>query len=139
MNYDLHHTEFTKSLLAGVFAGITATVVSLLFNTIFRGYTGFFLSDLINVATVIFVLLSLGTIAGPVFYLFHHYFKKGTVLFQLAAIIITILLCWGCMQVQRSANPADAKAFRELLTGVIVITGLCITVGIPFLYKHDYI
>lgn len=139
MNYDMHHTEFTKSLLAGVFAGIAATVISLLFNTFFRGYTGFFLSELINVSTVIFTLLVLGTIAGPVFYFFHHYFKTGTVLFQIAGIIVTALLIIGGLQVQRSADPVASKEFRELLTGVTVITGLCISFGIPFLYKRDYI
>jgi hypothetical protein len=125
--------------MAGVFAGIAATVISLLFNTFFRGYTGFFLSELINVATVIFVLLTLGTIAGPVFYFFHHYSKAGTILFQFASIIITILLIIGCMQIQRSTDAIVAKEFRELLSGVILITGLCISIGIPFLYKHDYI
>ena len=139
MNYDMHHTEFTKSLLAGVFAGIAATVISLLFNTFFRGYTGFFLSELINVSTVIFTLLVLGTIAGPVFYFFHHYLKTGTILFQIASIIITILLIIGGLQVQRSADAIASKEFRELLTGVTIITGLCISFGIPFLYKHDYI
>jgi hypothetical protein len=139
MNYDMHHTEFTKSLLAGVFAGIAATVLSLLFNSFFRGYTGFFLSELINVSTVIFALLTLGTIAGPVFYLFHHYFKNGTIVFQLSSILITILLLLGGLQVQRTTDIVAAKEFRELLAGVITITGLCISFGIPFLYRHDYI
>jgi hypothetical protein len=139
MNYEMQHTEFTKSLLAGVFAGIAATVLSLLFNTFFRGTTGFFLSELINVSTVIFTLLTLGTIAGPTFYLFHHYLKRGTIVFQLLSVLATILLIIGGLQVQRSADPVAAKEFRELLAGVIVITGLCISFGIPFLYKHDYI
>ena len=139
MNYDMHHTEFTKSLLAGVFAGIAATVLSLLFNTFFRGYTGFFLSELINVSTVIFTLLTLGTIAGPTFYLFHHYLKSGTIVFQLLSIVITILLVIAGLQVQRSTDQAASKEFRELLAGVITITGLCISFGIPFLFRHDYI
>jgi len=139
MNYDMHHTEFTKSLLAGVFAGIAATVLSLLFNTFFRGTTGFFLSELINVSTVIFTLLTLGTLAGPTFYLFHHYFKNGTIIFGLLSVIITILLVIGGLQIQRSPDIVVAKEFRELLAGVIIITGLCISFGIPFLYKHDYI
>lgn len=139
MNYDMQHTEFTKSLMSGVFAGIGGTVICLLFNTFYRGYTGFFLSDLINVSTVIFVVLSLGTIAGTVFYFFHHYFKKGTLIFQLSAAAITILLVIIGLQVQRSADPTATREFRELLTGVTIITGLCICAGIPFLYRHDYI
>ena len=54
MNYDYEQTEFSKSLLAGVFTGITATTLSLLFNAFFRRFIGFSLSDIINVSTIIF-------------------------------------------------------------------------------------
>jgi cation transport ATPase len=97
------------------------------------------LSELINVSTVIFALLVLGTLAGPVFYFFHHYFKSGTVFFQVAAALLTLLLIAGGQQVHRSADAVTSREFKELLTAVIIITGLCITIGIPFLYKHDYI
>ncbi len=139
MNYETEQTEFTKSLLAGVFAGITATVLSLVFNIFFRGYTGFYLSEFINVTTVIFAVLLLCSLAGFIFYFFHHYLKKGTLVFQVSGITITILLVVAGLQVQRSADAAVANQFRELLSGVIVITGLCIFGGIPFLYRHNYI
>lgn len=139
MNYDTEQTEFTKSLLAGVFAGITATVLSLVFNIFFRGYTGFYLSEFINVTTVIFAVLLLCSLAGFIFYFFHHFLKKGTALFQLTSFIITILLILGGLQVQRAADAVTSQEFRELLTGIIVITGICICGGIPFLYKHNYV
>ena len=139
MNHDYEQTEFSKSLLAGVFAGIIATVVSLVFNIYFRGVTEFSLSEIINVTTIIFILTLLVTIAGLIFYLFHHYLKQGTIIFQAVAIVVTLLLVAACMQVQRSSDPVLAKDFRELLLGIICITGVCTVFVIPFLYKHDYI
>ncbi len=139
MNHDYEQTEFSKSLLAGVFAGITATVLSLVFNAFFRRIIGFNLSDIINVSTLIFALILIVTTAGIIFYFFHHYIKKGTFVFQIASVIITLLLIASTMQIQRSANPGLSIEFRELLWGIISITGVCTVFIIPFLFKHDYI
>ena len=139
MNHDYEQTEFSKSLLAGVFAGITATVLSLVFNAFFRRILGFNLSDIINVSTLIFALILIVTTAGIIFYFFHHYIKKGAFVFQIAAVIITLLLIASTMQIQRSANPGLSIEFRELLWGIISITGVCTVFIIPFLFKHDYI
>ena len=132
-------TEFSKSVLAGLFAGITATFASLIFNALIRKATGFPLSDMVNVSSIIFIVTLLVTIAGVIYYLFHHYFRRGSGLFQLAAIIVTALLIAGIMQVQRSDDPVLSKEFRELVSGIIGITGLCTIFIIPFLYKHDYV
>ena len=137
--YNYEATEFSKSLLAGLFAGITATVVCLIYNAWLRKTTGFPLSDLINVSTIIFIITLLVTIAGLIFYIFHHYLKKGAGLFQVAAILITLLLIAGAMQLQRTSDPVVAKQFRELVLGIIAITGVCTIVIIPFLFKHDYV
>ena len=139
MNYDYEQTEFSKSLLAGVFTGITATTLSLLFNAFFRRFIGFSLSDIINVSTIIFALMIFVTIAGIIFYFFHHYIKKGKFVFQIAAVIITLLLIAGTMQIQRSVNPGLSSEFRELLWGIIGITGICTVFIIPFLFEQDYL
>jgi hypothetical protein len=139
MNHDYEQTEFSKSLLAGLFAGIAATFFSLLYNSYFRLYTGFPLSEMVNVSTIIFALVLIVTVAGLIFYLFHHYFKKGTIIYQMAGTVITGLLIAGAMQVQRSSDSILANEFRELLLGVITITGVCTVLVVPFLFKRDYV
>lgn len=139
MNHEYEDTEFSKSILAGVFAGITATLLSLIYNTIFRRLTGFSLSEIINVSTVIFAVMIVVTLAGLVFYLFHHYLKKGTLVFQVAAVILTALLLFGAMQVQRYPDVLRTNEFRELLLGIISITGACTFVSIPFLYRRNMV
>ena len=138
-NHNYEQTEFSKSLLAGVFAGIAATFLSLLYNSYFRLWTGFPFSEMINVSTIIFALVLLVTLSGLVFYLFHHYLKKGTFIYQLVSLVFTIILAAWAMEVQRSSNPVLAKEFRELLLGVVVITGICSVFIVPFLFKRDYV
>lgn len=139
MNHDYEQTEFSKSVLAGLFAGIIATVLCLLFNAIIRYSIGFHLSEMINVSTIIFAMLILVTLAGIVFYFFHHYIKKGGFVFQAVSVALTALMLIGTQSIQRSAIPSLTIEFRELLTGIIVITALCVVFIIPFLYKNDYV
>ena len=139
MNQDYEQTELSKSVLAGLFAGITATTLSLIFNVCFRRINGFSLSAIINVSTIIFSLILVVTISGVIFYFFHHYFKNGMLIFKLGSIVFTLLLIAGAMHIQRSSDPSISKGFRELLLGIISITEVCTIFIIPFLFKHDYI
>jgi hypothetical protein len=131
--------EFEKSILSGLFAGITATVLALIFNAYFRGTTNFSLSMIVNVSSIVFSLTILLTIAGIIFYQFHHFLKRGTFTFQLAAAALTALLLFSVQYVTRSGNPVETQQFRQLLLGIIAITGVCAIFLLPFLYKHDYI
>ncbi|MBS1752892.1 MAG: hypothetical protein KF741_11115 [Ferruginibacter sp.] len=139
MNFEYDQTEFSKSLLAGLFAGITATVLCLLYNAIIRYSIGFHLSEMINVSTIIFAMLILATLAGIVYYFFRHYIKKGGLIFQALSVLITVLLVIGTQSVQRSSIPSLTIEFRELLTGIIIITALCVVFIIPYLYKHEIV
>lgn len=137
MSLEYEHTEFSKAVIAGLFGGIAATCISLVYNTFFRGVVGFHLSDMINVSTIIFSLVLLVTLAGVAYYFFHHYLKYGSYIYQAVGIALFVLLLIGTMGVQRSSNPALAKEFRELLTGILCITGLCVVFVVPFLFKKD--
>lgn len=138
-NFDYEQTEFSRSLLAGVFAGIAATFFSLLYDSYFRFFTGFTFSEMINVSTIIFALLLIVTLAGVIFYFFHHYLKKGTLIYQLVSLVFTIVLVILALHAQRSVDPVTSAHFRELLTGVIGITGTCTIFVIPFLFNKDYV
>lgn len=139
MNRDFESTEFSRSLLAGVFAGITAVIVGLIYNYIYRASTGFSLSDLINVSTMIFILISALTVAGLIYYLCHHYFKQGNLIYILMSMLFTVVAVFFAMQVNRTTDPVATHQFRYLLAGVLVITGFLASFFIPFLYKKDIV
>ncbi|MBS1495471.1 MAG: hypothetical protein JSU03_05945 [Bacteroidetes bacterium] len=138
-NYDYEPTEFSKSVLAGVFAGIATTLAVLIYNFIYRGISGFSLSDIVNVSSVIFVSVLLLTIGGFIFHLFHHYVKQGTLVFIVVSVILTILSIYMIMGVERSPNPVMAAQFKKLMLGVVIITGAFWSFGIPYLFNSDKI
>ena len=137
MNYDYKLGSFSKALLAGLFAGIAATCISLVFNAYFRGIVNFDLSAIINVSTLIFSLTILLTIVGLIYNLFITKMKRGSLIFQVVSFVGIALLAFGAFHVTRTTNVAMNFKFQELLLGIIIITGMCTVFGIPYLYKKD--
>jgi hypothetical protein len=138
-NYDYEPTEFSKSVLAGVFSGIAATLTILIWNFYYRGVSGFSLSDIINVSSVIFVSVLLLTVGGLLVHVFHHYIKQGTIVYIVISVLITILLIYMLQGVERSPNPTIAAQFRKLMLGVTIIMGIYWSFVIPYLYNSDKI
>ena len=139
MNHDYESTPFSKAVLAGVFAGILATIAIIVFDSIYRGATAYPLSQIINVSTIIFSSLILMIIAGVLYYSFNHYFKQGTLLYILLFSVLTILAGIGIWNVDRSDIALFNLEFHQLVFGVILILGLCAVVGIPALYRSKQI
>lgn len=139
MNHDYDETPFSKSVLAGVFAGILATVVILIYNFIYRGSTAFPLSEIINVSTVIFASLIILTVAGILFYLMMKYIKGGQLLYIILFSVVYVLAAIGSMSVTRSDNAVFNNEFHQLLLGTVIILGLCTVVGVPLFYKSKHI
>ena len=139
MNYDYKQTEFSKAVLSGLFAGIIATCASLLFNMIFRSITQFNPSAIINVSSIIIGSVLVLTIAGLLFYFFQHYIKGGSILFRIFFLLLTAIAIYFSLQVQRSPDATVSKQFEELLSGIVLISGIFITFYIPYLFNHEHI
>jgi hypothetical protein len=77
------------------------------------------------------------TVAGVIFYFFHHYIKGGSVLFRAFFLVLTAISVYYAMQVQRSNDAAVSKQFQELLAGVIIILGGFIVFYVPYLFNHE--
>lgn len=139
MNHDYDETPFSKSLLSGVFAGILATVVILIYNFIYRGSTAFPLSEIINVSTVIFASLIILTIMGVIFYFFVSKMKGGQMVYIIVFTALTIIAAFASMHVARSENVLLNNEFHQLLLGTVIILGVCAVAGIPMFYKSKQI
>jgi hypothetical protein len=134
MHTDLNHPVFDKALLTGVFTGFATTVICLIFNVVYRDYSGFTLSAIINVSSLIFALNILFVIIGLLFFFFLRTFKKGTPVYITVFILLTLFCLWKTMSIQRSADLSVSAEFRGLLTGIILIAGIASAFGIPLLY-----
>ena len=64
------HSVFFKAMMTGLFVGVIDTVICLIFNIIYRNETGYILSSVINVSSLIFGINLILTLIGIVFFAF---------------------------------------------------------------------
>ncbi len=132
-----HEISFLgKALLTGVFAGIVATVISLVYNILYRDATGFMPSEIINVSSLIFGVNVLFVLVGLSYFAFLKLFKRGDLIFIVVFVLITVFCLWKTAGVHRSADYEVTEQFRSLLSGIIIIMGICASFVIPFLFHY---
>ncbi|AXY73513.1 hypothetical protein D3H65_05765 [Paraflavitalea soli] len=135
MENDNLHTPFTRSVMAGLFTGIVAAVVCMVFNNIYRTVTYFELSAIINVASIIFAIPLILLVAGFGYYGLSKY-KRGTIVYWAIAILITGICLFLDSSIQRTSDAHLNVEFRQLLSGIIIISGLA-SFCIPYLATHE--
>ena len=142
MNYDspYRQTEFSKALLTGLFAGLMSTLICLVYGFFYRLDTGFTLSEIINVPSIIISCHLLLIVCGLVFYAFKKYFKSnGSILFSVVFAAITAFCIWKADGVERSPIHQVTIQFRGLLIGMVAIMGIMASFGIPFFFSNKKI
>lgn len=137
MHYTYPQSYLSTTVLAGVFAGLAATLGNLGYDVLIRSITEFSPSQIINVATIIFATMIIFTICGVAYFFISRAMNKGSILYTVVFGVITLLCLLGASTVQRSSDPAVSADFRLLLMGIIVISGGLATFFIPYLMKHQ--
>ncbi len=139
MDHAYKQTHLSKSILAGVFAGITATLANLVYDFFFRKITEFEPSQLINVATIIFATMLFFTVAGFLYFITSKFIRKGDWFYIIVFTALTLLCFYWGLHVQRSVNPHVSSQFRVLFLGIEMISGGLAAFFIPYLMKHESI
>ena len=129
----------SKAVLAGVFAGIAATLGNLFYDLFFRSLTQFVPSQIINVATIIFTTMLLFTVAGLFYFFASKFLRNGVVVYIIFFALLTFMCFSMGLHVNRSPDPKITTDFRVLLLGIITISGVLATFFIPYLMKHQSI
>lgn len=135
MDDNFESGPFCKAVLTGLFAGIIASVSSLVFDLLFRYYTGFPYSTIINVSTIIFGINVAVLASGLLYYLLRKS-RMGNVIFISAFLLITIFCVMKVTTVERSSNYHETVEFRNLLSGILIITGASCFTLIPALFNN---
>jgi len=130
-------TRIYRPVMAGVMAGIIATLLNLIYDQTYRGSTGFSLSPLINVASIIFGTMLILTIIGFLYALMDQFLKWSVVLHIIVFVVLTILCTWLAFHTHRSDNPVLTHQFRGLLSGIVIISGSCASILIPLFTKTE--
>jgi len=128
-------TPFSKALLTGVFAGISATFICIIYNVIFRDETGYQLFNLINVSSLIFGVNIAFMLIGVIYYWFIKYLKRsGEMVYIGVFILITILGILKTSGIQRTDDLVANIQFHHLFIAMIVIWSIAASIGIPVMF-----
>ncbi len=139
MNYDYQQTDLSRSILAGLFAGIVATVGNLVFIFIYRRITAVYTFNLMDAFTTIFGSVILLLVCGLFFYFFVHYLKRGINIYRIIVFLITAGIIYVALQYHSSPGYSITKEFRVLFIGTQIIIGGLAAFLIPYLFRHDSI
>ena len=136
MNYEYEQTRFSRAILAGLATGVTAVIVSLAYNFIFRGITRLSLTfSYINVATITFASFIFCLIAGLIYHAIVQYYAKAKTWYIVAILVLTALLILPSFGFHR-ITPAASVQFTLLYIGVMLCNGLLCAFMLPWYSTH---
>lgn len=139
MNYDYQQSDLSRSILAGLFSGIVATITNLIFTVTYRSITQFYEFNAIDITTIVFGTILLSIACGAMFYFFVHYLNKGTMLYRIMVVIVTIAIVITGINLRHTIQDVIPYEFRVLVIGTQVIIGGLALFLIPYLFRHDKI
>ena len=126
-----------RPIMAGLFAGIAASLLNIVYDALFRDATGFNLPEIINVSTIIFGTLFILVVAGVVFAIMDRFIKPVTTVYTIVFLALTLACIRFAMHVTRTDNAVQNGEFHYLLLGIVIITGGAACFLIPYLAKRS--
>jgi hypothetical protein len=136
MKEDFQLPKFSKVILTAVFIGIMGTLATMAYDLYFVQELHFPLSEIINVASIIFAVNLTFFAIGFIFYGLTSAFKKGEIVFIVLFLVLTILGAWKAYDIHRTDDAVVNAQFHSLLSGIIVIVGVLATVLLPVLFHN---
>lgn len=126
------NTSFSRSLLAGIICGILAAILNLAYTTFYRRATDFTSFKVVEPLLIFIAFPLLFVIAGFIFFEMVENIKKGRLYFTILSLVMMgVALVFGLRQLD--------KGIGDLLFGIILITGLLVSLLLPFLATHPKI
>ncbi|TKK69795.1 hypothetical protein FC093_06865 [Ilyomonas limi] len=138
MDYSFRQTLLSRSLLSGLLAGLVAVAINVVYDYVFREITSYSLSEVVNVAFIIFSSLLVELAAGICYYLFSK-MNRGKLIYMAFFLALIVLGILGAFQTERSNNITNQHEFRYLFSGIMLIDGLVAAFLIPYFVNHDKI
>ena len=126
------NTSFSRSLLAGIICGILAAILNLAYTAFYRRATDFTSFKVVEPLLIFIAFPLLFVIAGFIFFEMVENIKKGRLYFTILSLVMMgVALVFGLRQLD--------KGIGDLLFGIILITGLLVSLLLPFLATHPKI
>jgi drug/metabolite transporter (DMT)-like permease len=126
------NTSFSRSLLAGIVCGILAAILNVAYTVLYRRAADFNAYKVVEPLLIFIAFPLLFVIAGFIFFEMVENIKKGRSYFTiLSLVMMAIALIFGLRALE--------KGIGYLLFGIILITGLLVSLLLPFLATHPKI
>lgn len=138
-NYDLPQSDLSRGVLGGLFAGIVATVINLVFVYAYRYATGFEDFNGMDVMVIICGSILQSITCGLIFYWFVHYLNKGMLYYRVVVLMITIAIVYLGLTFRQTLLGSVPYNFRVIVITTQVVIGGLATFLIPYLFRHDSI
>jgi hypothetical protein len=127
-------TDSYRCMMTAVFVGFADSLISLIYNILYRLGGADFPNDLINVAYIIFGEMALFFVIGVIYTGLHRVTKKADGIFIIGFAALTILIFIAVGSGQFAASTEENLRFRGILHGLTLIMGISATAGIPYFY-----
>jgi hypothetical protein len=122
--------------MASAFSGFIITLINLFYNVGYRELEGFSKALLVNVSSIIFTTMLVLLAMGFIFYLLTEYISKGSLLFSVFIIAITVVLIILTIGSQKNGF---SSGFDGLYIGLELITGTLTAFLVPYFSTHTKI
>jgi len=127
--------NFDRCIMGGLFTGIIAAVVAIVFNVIYRGQTNLIAFAVVMPISIFtaFPFFNLGI--GALYFLFVHNHKKGARTFIIVFLLATVI---SIVLTRYTGDRTDhlVYEFKGLVVGLEIIEGVLGAFLIPFFVDH---
>lgn len=134
------YSVLSRGVLGGLFVGICATVINLVFEYVYRKVTGYQFSEFISINSIIFFTIPTLVVAGIVYAIITQFVKKGMLVYVVVSVILTVIVAF--IPLGENMLPTGQHmpaAARGLTLGVELITGIAGAFAIPYFAEHSKI
>jgi hypothetical protein len=139
MNYDYPQTDLSRGILSGLFAGLIAVTVNIVFVVMFRIVAAFYEFNGLDITVIIFGSIIQSIACGLLFYFFVHYLNRGVDFYRLVVLIVTVFIVIAGIMLRHSVMGDVPNNFKYMVVGTQVVIGGLALFFIPYLFRHDKI
>ncbi len=134
------YNTLSRGVLGGLFVGISAAVVNLLFDYLYRKFTHYQFAEFVNINSIIFFTIPTMIAAGIVYAIIKDNLKKGVWLYITLALVLTTVVAFIPLGPNMLPNgDALPSTARGLTLGIEIITGLMGAFALPYFAEHQKI
>jgi phosphotransferase system glucose/maltose/N-acetylglucosamine-specific IIC component len=134
------YNALSRGILGGLFVGILASAVNLLFDYLYRHFTHYQISEFVNINSIIFFTIPSLVAAGIAYAIIRKNVKSGLLVYIIISIVITAVVAFIPLGPNMLPNgQAMPSAARGLTMGIEIITGLMGAFALPYFAEHEKI